>query len=164
MRSALTLGLALTALPACVDAPIDSEHLQPNGELRQSVYKRAGFTPDEGPQQVRRISAVLAAQSDGALEDSQSFDARVGTVHLHLRADSLVRARTVIFRWTHKDISEEVLGVLVPSKALSLAASHTIGRRELGPWTVEVLGVPTAGEAPPILYERTFEITRPMTL
>ena len=163
MRSALICGIALSTLSACVDAPIDSEHLQPNGELRQSVYEQAGMTRDREPQQVRRISAVLASQSEGALEDGRSFTADVGVIHLHLRVDSLVDPRPVIFRWTHEGVSEEVLGVLSPSETLSLAASHPIGRRQVGTWTVEVLGVPGDGEPAPVLYERAFEVTHPMS-
>jgi hypothetical protein len=160
----LTFGIAATAvatlvaLPACVDAPISSEHLQPNGELRQAVYERAGITRDQELQQVRRISAVLAAESGGALEDGHSFATDVGTVYLHLRADSLVISRPVIFRWTHDGTSQDVLGVLNPSETLGLAASHPIGQRQAGDWTVEVLGVPRDGNAAPVLFERTFEI------
>jgi hypothetical protein len=163
--SRVALVAACAALPACVDAPIDSQHLQPNGELRQSVYEQAGFTAsaERTPVQVQHVSAVLAAESEGALEDRDAFTPDVGIVHLHLRADGLVRPRPVIFRWSHDDRVEEVLGVLAPSDAMSLAASHPISRQQEGTWRVEVLDVPLDGGAAPVLFERTFQVSRSLS-
>ncbi len=114
------------------------------------------------------MAAVLAAQAEGALEDAAEFSRDVGAVHLHLRADSLMEPRPVLFVWTHAGAREEVRGVLAPTTTLTLATSHPIaptapvvavdaaGRGE--PWQVEVYSADAAGQAGELLFRREFLI------
>jgi len=160
-----TLLLApLLGVFACVDAPITPDQLEPDGKLKAATHEQAAFSARDHlvPQQAVHLSAVLAAQSEGALEDASSFAANAGAVHLHLRVDGVFEPRPVVFRWTHDEISVEVPGILAPAEALSLAASYPIDRDQTGPWMVEVLGTPDAanGEAP-VLYQREFEVVPP---
>ena len=155
---------------SCADAPIEAENLRPDGQLRPSAYQQAGFVAAEAPRAQRAVavSAVLAAQPHGPLEDALSFPADVGAVHLHLRADGLERPRPVLVRWTSpadgdtaSPRTEEILAVLAPGRALSLAASHRVEPEQAGTWTVEVLGLPLDGEPAPVLFSRSFQIEAP---
>jgi hypothetical protein len=152
---------------ACVDAPITRDQLEANGRLRPATHEQAAFSARERlvPQQAVHLSAVLAAQSEGALEDASSFAADVGAVHLHLRVDGWFDPRPVVFRWTYDEVSVEVPGILAPAETLSLAASYPIDRDQTGTWMVEVLGTPEGPDAPseavPVLYQREFEVVPP---
>lgn len=149
---------------ACVDAPITRDQLEADGRLRPATHEQAAFSARERlvPQQAVHLSAVLAAQSEGALEDASSFAADVGAVHLHLRVDGVFAPRPVVFRWTYDEISVEVPGILAPAEALSLAASYPIDRNHSGKWMVEVLGTPDAADGQaPVLYQREFEVAPP---
>jgi hypothetical protein len=162
-RKTLILVPVLGVL-ACVDAPITPDHLEADGTLRPATHEQAAFSARDRlvPQQAVHLSAVLAAQSEGALEDASSFGANVGAVHLHLRVDGVVNPRPVVFRWTYDEISVEVPGILAPAEALSLAASYPIDRDQMGLWIVEVLGTPDAAdEEAPVLYQREFEVVPP---
>ena len=106
----------------------------------------------------------------GALAvDAAEFSRDVGAVHLHLRADSLMEPRPVLFVWTHAGEREEVRGVLAPTTTLTLAASHPIaaaasaptvdaagGAVRGEPWQVEVYSADAAGQAGELLFRREF--------
>lgn len=150
---------------ACVDAPVRPEHLQADGQLQvhaRGLEQSAFAAPTRPtPRQAVNITAVLAPQAKGALEDAQVFPADVGAVHLHLRADSLPMPRQVTYRWTHEDVGIEVPGVLAPTTTLSLAASYAIDPSQLGKWRVEVLEGGEGVTDPKVLFERDFEVVRP---
>jgi hypothetical protein len=149
---------------SCVDAPITPDQLEADGKLKAAPHEQAAFSARDRlvPQQAVRLSAVLAAQSEGALEDASAFAANVGAVHLHLRVDGAFAPRPVVFRWTYDEISVEVPGILAPAETLSLAASYPIDRDQNGTWMVEVLGTPdSADEEAPVLYQREFEVVPP---
>ena len=159
-----TVSLALALLlPACVDAPITEAHIAPDGQLRAGL-EQSSFSarPQVAAGQAVQVAAVLAAQSNGALEDAAEFSADVGAVHLHLRADSLMEPRPVIFVWTHAGAREELPGVLAPTTTLTLAASHPIapaqpGQRDhTGRWEVEVYSADATGGAGELLFRREF--------
>ena len=95
MRASVALGLVLAAsLPACADAPITPDQLEPDGQLRAS---RPGGSPSAyaatlqggrtSPQRasVVQFDAVLASTPTGTPEDMSTFPPDVGTVHLHVR-------------------------------------------------------------------------------
>jgi hypothetical protein len=115
-----------------------------------------------------QVAAVLAAQAEGALEDAAEFSRDVGAVHLHLRADSLMEPRPVLFVWTHAGAREEVRGVLAPTTTLTLAASHPIAPTAPAaavdaagggePWQVEVYSADAAGQAGELLFRREFQV------
>lgn len=153
-------------LVGCVDAPITADQLEADGRLRSggAKHEQAAFSADERGelQAVVQVSAVLAAQAEGALEDRNEFPAEVGTVHLHLRADGLLEPRPVVYRWTHDDLSVMVPGMLAPSDSLSLGTSFDIDPELAGHWEVEVLSRPEhPGDEPRVLFQREFEVARP---
>jgi len=160
---ALLLSAALLGPFGCADAPIESADLRPDGQLRPTVYRQAGFARAGAAVLEKRpvtLSAVLAAEADGRLSDTTTFDAGVGAVHLHLRADGLDAPRTVVFRWTNLDTGTQVetLGVLSPEPVLRRVASLFLGPSDRGRYRVEVLGLPVEGEPPPVLFFREFEV------
>lgn len=160
--------LALTAglLSACVDAPITPDQLEANGQLRVPAPQQAAFSAQDRvvTQQAAqaRISAVLAAEAEGPLSDSNRFPADIGQINLHLRADGIEGPRSVMFRWTHRGDSALVRGTLTAGDTLALATSFPIDPERTGPWTVEIFGSPAGlGQEPPVLFERSFEIFVP---
>ncbi|RMH00452.1 MAG: hypothetical protein D6705_00340 [Deltaproteobacteria bacterium] len=160
----MTAVLGSTA-GGCADAPIEARDLRPDGQLRPTVYRQAGFSVVDTPREQRpvTVSAVLANDADGRVSDATTFVAGHGAVHLHMRADGLTAPRTVLFRWSRRDTGDftESLGVLSAEPVLRRVASFDLHRAEPGPWRVEVLGLPIDGEAPPVLYARDFEVVRP---
>lgn len=156
-------ALGAVALVGCVDAPITPDQLEADGQLRAGPSQSA-FSAQGRPTAATAIavSAVLAAQPAGALEDRTQFPAEVGAIHLHLRADGLMAARPVVYRWTHDDLSVLVPGMLAPTTTLDLATSFEIGPDQVGTWLVEVLDQPALpGDEPLVLFQREFEITTP---
>lgn len=166
LRSVTTmLSGALLALcaSACVDAPITPDQLEADGQLRAPALKQSAFSAQSQPttQQAARISAVLAAEAEGPLEDANRFPADVGEVNLHLRADGIDGERPVVFRWTHRGDAALVQGTLLPGDTLARATSLPIDPERTGPWKVEILGAPVDGGEPIVLFERSFEIFVP---
>ncbi|MEM6992838.1 MAG: hypothetical protein AAF721_20150 [Myxococcota bacterium] len=168
-----SLGLALGfATTGCVDAPVTQDQLQEDGALRQTVLRAGGeqsaFSAVEQTPTLNRaaqISAVLAEVGQGPLSDKSRFEADVGTVHLHLRADGLTGNRPVVFRWTHEPTGEAVLvpGTLLPAETLRHVATHTIEPHQSGAWTVEVLSeAPGPDGLAGVLWQRTFEVAPPV--
>ena len=148
-------------LSACADAPITSDQLEPDGALRDARDQAAFSASRAAPQLASfvQLSAVLAAESSGALRDADRFAAEIGTVHLHLRADGLASARAVSFRWIHGDTAVIERGTLVDGHRLSLASSVAIAPHQVGPWRVEVLAeTGEAGEPPEVIFTREFSI------
>jgi type IV pilus biogenesis protein CpaD/CtpE len=160
VRVVLSLVASLV-LAGCADQPITSDQLEPGGMLRD-VRDQAAFSVDHAePQRASfvQLSTVLAAEASGALRDADRFDAEVGTVHLHVRADGLATARSVSFRWIHGDTATIERGVLVDGRHLALASSVPIAPHQVGPWRVEVLAQPAdAAEPPEVLFTREFTI------
>jgi hypothetical protein len=158
----LASGLAqLLLLGACADAPITPDQLEADGRLRARGREQAAFSARRDPdlRPVTKVSAVLSSEPGGALEDRNAFDADVGTVHLHVRADGLLEHREVIYQWAHPDLTVTFEGELAPSDALSLGASLEIDPELVGRWQVEVLTPPASpGEAPRVLFHRDFEV------
>jgi hypothetical protein len=150
--------LSVLSLPACVDAPITEAHMTPDGQLA-SFGPQSPFAALPSGTQGRavQVTAVLATQADGPLEDAAMFPAEAGTVHLHLRADSLMEPRPVTFVWTHEGTLDEVPGVLAPTPTLKLAASHLLGPDQTGKWEVEVYGFDVAGGRE-LLFRREFQV------
>ena len=160
------LALAAVLLPACVDAPITPDQLEADGQLRAPGQQHAAFSArdQDTPQQAARaqISAVLAAQAEGPLSDASRFPADIGQINLHLRADGIEGPRPVVFRWTHRGDAAVVHGTLTPGDTLALATSFPIDPERTGPWKVEILGSASfAGQEPPVLFERSFEVFVP---
>jgi hypothetical protein len=158
-------GFALTlTLNACVDAPITPDQLEPNGELRAASLGQVAFSTHSrpSPQTAARVSAVLAAQPSGPLQDAGVFGGDVGMVHLHLRADGLSDDRPVTVRWTHDGVALALPAELSQTGAMSLASSIPITPERTGKWRVEVLGIPADGTEPPVLFEREFEVVSPV--
>lgn len=158
-------GIAGGLASGCVDAPITPDQLEADGHLRSTPALGQGAfsaTPRPQPQQAAQISAVLAAQAAGPLEDASRFPADVGAVNLHLRADGLSEARSVVFRWTHEGKSVLQPGRLETGGTLALASSFPIEGEQTGTWQVEVLAEagPNLPE-PVLLFERSFEIYAP---
>lgn len=160
-------------LSGCADAPITPDQLQSDGTLRPLGHAQAEFSATPRPQQVQQavqVSAVLAAQADGPLEDCNDFEADVGTIYLHVRADGLLQPRAVLYRWTHGDLVVLEPGSLAPTDALSLGTSFDIDPELHGHWEVEVLADAgsdpekegaDAGSEPRVLFHREFEVKRP---
>ena len=168
MRTILfSVALPLTlALSGCVDAPITPDQLQADGSLRPMGREQAAFSAAELPsqqlQEVVQVSAVLASQAEGPLQDGNVFDADVGTIHLHVRADGLLQARAVVYRWRHEELTVLEPGRLSPAGSLSLGTSFDIDPELYGHWEVDVLTQPdTSGERPRVLFHREFEVKRP---
>ncbi len=169
--------LAAIALPlalgACVDAPITADQLQADGTLRGGYagggVQQASLSAE--PQKITqavRVSAVLASQAEGPLEDRAEFSAAVGTVYLHVRADGLLSSRRVVYRWRHGDFAVEVPGTLLTTDALTLGTSFDIAPEQSGHWEVDVLLDAATGEdgqapgtEPPVLFHREFVVEAP---
>lgn len=160
-----TLSGALLALlgTACVDAPITPDQLEADGQLRAPALKQSAFSAQDRSttQRAAQISAVLASEAEGPLEDAKRFPTDVGEINLHLRADGIDGERPVMFRWTHRGDSALVPGTLRPGDTLARATSFHIDPERTGPWTVEILGAPVGGGEPVVLFERSFEIFVP---
>lgn len=157
------LALVASFLPACVDAPITPDQLEADGQLRAPPLEQSAFSAQERDttQRAARISAVLAAEADGPLEDANRFAADVGQINLHLRADGIDGPRPVVFRWTHRGNAALVEGVLAPGDTLALANSFPIDPERIGTWKVEILGASRSGDEPAVLFEREFEVFVP---
>lgn len=159
----LASAALIIATAGCADAPITPAQVQANGQLRaglqQSEFQNLDRAPARQTAQTLQLTAVLAAQAEGALEDSNHFSAGdEATVFLHLRADKLEEPRPVRFTWTYGEQREETMGFLRPSETLAMAASHVLPVEQAGVWTVQVHGVSPFG-TDPLLFERTFEVT-----
>ncbi len=166
---ALSVGVA-----ACVDAPITADQLQADGSLRGAGGggQQAAFSADAVGTTVQavQVSAVLAAQADGPLEDRAEFAATVGTVYLHVRADGLLSPRNVTYRWRHGDFSALVPGTLEASDSMALGAHFDIDPTQAGHWEVDVLASPepssgadgepagSAAAEPRVLFHREFVV------
>jgi hypothetical protein len=158
--SPIVAVLSALCVTACVDAPITPDQLEPDGQLRAGPTQSAFAAQDRPVARMVTVSAVLAAEPSGALEDRTQFDAEVGTVHLHLRADGLMTARPVVYRWTHDELEVLVPGMLAPTTTLDLATSFDIGTDQVGTWLVEVLDQPALpGDEPRVLFQREFHVT-----
>ncbi len=160
----IPLALVAVVLPACVDAPITPDQLEADGQLRAPGLEQSAFSAQEREttQRAAQISAILAAEAEGALEDSNRFPADVGQINLHLRADGIEGPRPVLFRWTHRGDAVVIPGTLVPGETLALANSLPIDPERTGPWTVQILGAPGSPEAKPsVLFERDFDVFVP---
>lgn len=159
------------ALGACVDAPITADQLQADGTLRggyagAGVQQAALAAEPQKIAQAVRVSAVLASQADGPLEDRAEFSASVGTVYLHVRADGLLSSRRVVYRWRHDDFVLEVPGTLLSTDALTLGTSFDIAPEQSGHWEVDVLADAAAGSQAPesepqVLFHREFVVEAP---
>jgi hypothetical protein len=160
VRTILLTGVLLSA---CADAPITPDQLQPDGTLRPLGHAQAEFSAADRQQLQRavQVSAVLAAEADGPLEDRSEFPADVGTIYLHVRADGLLQPRAVLYRWTHGDLSVLEPGSLAPTDALSLGTRFDIDPELHGHWEVEVLTEEGQSEPPRVLFHREFEVKRP---
>lgn len=160
-----SLVVAVALLGGCVDAPITADQLQPDGRLRVQGGEQAAFAAEPDPakrtKRAIQVSAVLAAEADGPIEDRNAFSADVGAVHLHVRADGLLEPRPVVYRWTHGDFEMVIPGTLAPDGAMTLGASFEIDPEQAGTWQVDVLASPTApDETPRVLFHREFEVER----
>lgn len=156
------LALAAVLVPACVDAPITPDQLQANGQLRNAPLEQSAFSAQDSISTLRaaRISAVLAAEAEGPLNDAVRFPADVGQVNLHLRADGIDGPRPVVFRWTHRGQVTLADGILNPGDTLALAASAPIDPKRTGAWKIEVLD-PSTSDEPVVLFEREFDVFVP---
>ncbi|HFE47561.1 MAG TPA: hypothetical protein ENJ18_19080 [Nannocystis exedens] len=157
----LVLCAPAALLPSgCVDAPLTTAHLDPNGQLHSSRMEQGAFAAriDAEHQAAVQITAVLATQTEGPLTDAAAFSTGEEAVYLHLRADRLATPRPVVFVWTHDGEREEVEGVLAPSTTLAMASSHSIDRESLGTWTIEILGMPSESGAQASLFKREFVV------
>lgn len=130
--------------------------------------QHAALSAEPGVAQAVRVSAVLASESEGPLEDRAEFAANVGTVYLHVRADGLLSSRRVVYRWKHEDFVVEIPGTLVASDALALGTSFDIAPEQSGHWEVDVLADgadQTPGQAPggepQVLFHREFVVDAP---
>ncbi len=172
-----TLGAlaALTTLTltlvACVDAPITADQLQADGTLRGGYaaggMQQAALSAEPGQvSQAVRVSAVLASEAEGPLEDRAEFGANVGTVYLHVRADGLANSRRVVYRWRHDDFVVETPGTLLTTDKLALGTRFEIAPEQSGHWEVDVLEDTPAvgtddGTEPRILFHREFVVQAP---
>jgi hypothetical protein len=166
--AAIPALLVALCVGGCVDAPITQDQLEANGELKGGPAPLANlgqvaFATHARPmaQTAARMSAVLAAQPSGPLQDASAFTTDVGMVHLHLRADGLAEARPVTARWTHAGVAVAFPAELSPSGALSLTSSMPILPDQAGKWRVEVLAAANADGDAPLLFEREFEVILP---
>lgn len=156
------LALAAVLVPACVDAPITHDQLEANGQLRNASLEQSAFSAQSWAttERAAQISAVLAAEAEGPLNDAVEFPADVGQVNLHLRADGIDGPRPVVFRWTHRGQATLVEGILVPGDTLALASNVPIDPKRTGTWKIEVLGPTTDGDSV-VLFEREFDVFVP---
>jgi len=127
--------------------------------------QQAALSAEPGVAQAVRVSAVLASESEGPLEDRAEFAANVGTVYLHVRADGLLSSRRVVYRWKHEDFVVEIPGTLVASDALALGTSFDIAPEQAGHWEVDVLAdtdqAQAPGGEPQVLFHREFVVDAP---
>lgn len=157
------IGLGLGLAPACVDAPITTDQLEADGMLREvgTAREQAAFSVRAAPQRsasVVQLSAVLATESAGALTDRDRFEAAVGVIHLHVRADGIDSPKAVTFRWIHGDQAIVTPGTLGPAGALELASSVEVAPHQIGPWRVEVAAQTSADAPPEVLFVRHFAV------
>lgn len=159
----IPVALLAVVASACADAPITADQLERDGQLRSPSLRQSAFSAQERvtTQRAAQISAVLAAEASGPLEDANRFPTTVGEVNLHLRADGIDGERPVVFRWTHRGDAANVKGTLQPGDTMAHAISFPIDPERTGPWKVEILGAPTTGSEPVVLFERSFEIFVP---
>jgi hypothetical protein len=160
IRNCVLLAAGLL-VGACVDAPITPGQLEEDGTLRPRGHEQSAFSAHRAAnvRQAIQVSAVLAEEDSGPLEDRNVFSSQVQTIHLHVRADGLLEPRPVEYRWTHPDLSVSFDGELGPSDSMSLGASLDIDPELVGHWEVEVLTKPEEpGEAPRVLFHREFEV------
>ena len=167
LRPILTAAsLALLApFAACADAPVTQDQIEDNGELKpRAGLGQVAMATHTRPvsQTAARMSAVLAAQASGPLQDAAVFPAETGVVHLHLRADGLSEARPVTVRWTHDGVAVAFPSELSASGAMSLTSSMPILPEQAGKWRVEVLAAAEDERTAPILFEREFEVIAPV--
>lgn len=161
-----TLWVAGIFATGCVDAPITADQLEPDGRLRSLGHEQAAFAvehpADRPTQQAVQVSAVLAAEAKGPLEDRNAFAADVGAVHLHVRADGLLEPRPVVYRWAHDGFEMAIPGMLAPNGAMTLGASFEIDPEQTGTWEVDVLAGPVAAgeDTVHVLFHREFEVER----
>ena len=174
----LTLLAPLALAAGCVDAPITSAQLQADGSLAagsaQQLFETSEAEPAPQVAQTLQLTAVLAAESEGALEDRKEYLLGEHTrIHLHLRADGLEEARPVKFVWTHQTGADglpavdeegkllepiETMGFLTSSETLEMAASREVTEADVGTWQVEVRGVGPFGA---LLTKHSFRIHDP---
>jgi hypothetical protein len=159
----IPLALAAVLGSACVDAPITPDQLEANGQLRHPPLEQSAFSAQDPAttQRAAQISAVLAAEAESPLNDANHFPVDVGHVNLHLRADGIDGPRPVVFRWTHRGNAALIDGILAPGDTLALASRFPIDPKRTGTWKVEVLGSPSTGEEPVVLFEREFDVFLP---
>lgn len=165
--------LFVLLVSACQDAPITADQLEPNGRLRwggDGIGHAQAFSAGIHAviREAVQVSVVLAAEAEGALEDRSVFEADVGTIFLHVRADGLLAPRPVVYRWTHEGESVLVPGELAPSDAMSLGTHFDVGPDAAGRWTVEVLAGDLGPEAADdagqqVLFRREFVVKRAET-
>lgn len=159
------LGFVGVGLSACVDVPITDAQLQADGQLRPDAGAVAIFSADTRavPQNAQHIavSAVLAPQAEGGLEDRASFEVggREGdeSVHLHLRGDGVSETLPLTIAWTSARgelIAESTR--LSPSETMELAATRPMSRDDAGTWRVQVFADLAGGQL--LLAEREFEV------
>lgn len=161
MRLILFSAASLTVLlTGCVDAPLQPAHLGADGQLSATHMEQSAISAEQFQvaRQVVNVTAVLAAQESGALEDADAFSPDVGAVHLHLRADGLTTTRPVTFVWTHGEERDELAGVLAPSRALTRVSSRSITPEQTGAWTVEVFESATTDSERKLLFTREFQV------
>ena len=124
--------------------------------------QQAALSAEPGVAQAVRVSAVLASEPEGPLEDRAEFAANVGTVYLHVRADGLLSSRRVVYRWKHGEFEVEIPGTLVASDAMALGTSFDIPPEQAGHWEVDVLADAEGAQAPDgepqVLFHREFVV------
>lgn len=155
--------LTVLFVVACADAPITADQLEADGVLRGAPRQpdQAAFSAHRGEMRqasIVALSSVLAVQNAGALEDRDHFDANVGAIHLHVRADGIESPRPVSFRWIHGDQAIVVPGTLASSDTMMYAASVEVRPHQVGPWRVEVATTGSGAEPPEVIYSREFTI------
>lgn len=190
MRTSLFAVALLLATAACADAPITAADLQADGQLRESADQQQqsihaaskANQPKAGVAERLRVTGLLAAQSEGPLEDTTRFSLDAEGIHLHLRADGLSEPRPVTFVWQHGEQRRETMGFLQPSETISPVASLPLanyvevgfglapaGEADdlqepdpialTGAWKVEVYSTDATGRS--LVFEREFEILEP---
>ncbi len=159
-RIAVLCAPAALLTAGCVDAPLTTAHIDPDGQLHGARMEQGAFAAqvDAEHRSAVQITAVLATQAEGPLADAAAFSSGEEAVHLHLRADRLATPRPVLFVWSHGDEREEIEGVLAPSTALTMATSHRIDRESIGTWSIEILTLPDETGSQTSLFEREFVV------
>ena len=185
VRTTLIAAALVLSAAACADAPITAADLQADGQLReqassqQSIHAASDVNRPKAQRAERLlVTGLVAAQSEGALEDATRFSLDSEAIYLHLRADSIDEPRPVTFVWLHGDQRRETMGFLQPSETISLAASLPLARfvdegfapaaldaepagdpdplTLTGGWTVEVYSSDANGRS--LVFEREFEV------